>query len=610
MKKFKNLVIIALLATALTSCGSDPLSSSIGSDIGGSTIGSSISGTSTNPQPSTQPSTNPPTTHPDSTPSTSTKPSTSTTPPSVCGNNGGTLLSTVGSSTVGEKFEGQVLVTGRKGYDFYIEDQSGAGFIYMNKAATYDSIKVGDRIDVSGTIASYASAGIYQITAPTLSKLAGNCQISDPVHVSKYSELAANHMKRVAMDDLSITELKINPGSGSDSSLTVTGADKVGFTIFVHKSVTEKANIDAILGELSVGDSISINGGFADRYKNDQIAITDPSQIKAPELTFERKVELIQKGIEAAIPSTVRKSITLPTTSDYSSTITWTSSNPSLISNSGAVTRPTDSDKDVTLSYVVSIGTSSAPAKSITVTVKQYTEGESDYEYIYVDPSYEGNYYNSVEEDLRGNTLLLALDDLLDSTEAHHSDFTYKNLWNVFKYTDTSPTNSNLYYSFYTGDLLQKSEMNREHVWPNSRGGGAVEDDPHMIRPANTQDNSGRGNAFYNEGSSYDPGSLGNNDYRGIAARIIFYAAVKGQESGLNLVDLTTDSTSNKSMGKLSTLLKWNLEYDIDATELQRNDVLFDRYNHCRNPFIDDRNYACKIWGEYNDNTRRVCSGS
>ena len=81
------------------------------------------------------------------------------------------------------------------------------------------------------------------------------------------------------------------------------------------------------------------------------------------------------------------------------------------------------------------------------------------------------------------------------------------------------------------------------------------------LRPALTADNSGRGNDFYNQSpTSYDPGKLGNNDYRGIAARIIFYCAVKYQHEGLKLVDLTSDSTSNKSMGKLSTLLEWNLQ--------------------------------------------------
>jgi endonuclease I len=60
-------------------------------------------------------------------------------------------------------------------------------------------------------------------------------------------------------------------------------------------------------------------------------------------------------------------------------------------------------------------------------------------------------------------------------------------------------------------------------------------------------------------------------------------------------------------MGKLATLLAWNLTYAIDATEIQRNEALVDHWGHNRNPFIDDRNYACRIWGEVSNATRSAC---
>lgn len=139
-----------------------------------------------------------------------------------------------------------------------------------------------------------------------------------------------------------------------------------------------------------------------------------------------------------------------------------------------------------------------------------------------------------------------------------------------------------------------------------------------MVRPTYNKDNSGRGNDFFNEKpTSYDPSSLGSEKYRGIAARIIFYCAVQEYKS-LTLVDKTTDGTVNTTqgtMGKLSTLLKWNLEYPIDDTEILRNEVLSgarkvkgQSFKFNRNPFIDDRTLACKIWGDYNESTKNVCS--
>ena len=93
----------------------------------------------------------------------------------------------------------------------------------------------------------------------------------------------------------------------------------------------------------------------------------------------------------------------------------------------------------------------------------------------------------------------------------------------VFPYTDGK---DGKLYAFYRGTLASSGSMNREHVWPNSRGGNYVERDPHMVRPTLTSDNSGRGNAFYNESGNYDPGEFGAYQYRGICARIIFYCAV------------------------------------------------------------------------------------
>lgn len=225
--------------------------------------------------------------------------------------------------------------------------------------------------------------------------------------------------------------------------------------------------------------------------------------------------------------------------------------------------------------------------------------------------NYTGDYYKGISSSLTGRDLLLALDDLLDST-ARFTGFTYKKLFKYFIYTDAydyENIGNNEIASFYSGKKSYNDTnlMNREHVWPNSRGGSVVENDPHMTRPTIKAENSARGNDFFNESpTSWDPASFNNEKYRGIAARIIFYCAVKGQESGLKLVDYKTDSTANKSMGRLSTLLKWNIDYPVDDSELLRNNYLAS-LNWCRNPFIDDRNYACKIWGNTNDTTRTLC---
>ncbi|HBD06591.1 MAG TPA: hypothetical protein DCY93_04195, partial [Firmicutes bacterium] len=396
----------------------------------------------------------------------------------------------------------------------------------------------------------------------------------------------------------------------NDSFIDVSdGTNTIQIYISKRLDSTVRSSIDALLGQLAVGSKLAVNGAFADYYKKPQIALTNASQVVLEGLDFNAKVAFVEaSSINNLKDMRVRTNINLPTSGEYGATIKWESSNTELISNTGVVTRPTDADKTVTLSYTITIDGKTTSKKSITVTVLKFAEGVADYEYTYVEPNYNGNYYTSIDDDARGDTLKMSLYNLLAKTNMP-SNFSYKNLWDIFPDTDGVPGRSGYYYAFYTGKETARGDMNREHVWPDSRGGNYAERDPHMVRPALSADNSGRGNAFYNLGSNYDPGSLGNNNYRGIAARIIFYCAVKYQNNGLNLVDKTTDSTGNLSMGKLSTLLEWNLEYDIDKTEIQRNEALYTKYNWVRNPFIDDRNYACKIWGNVNSTTRAVCGG-
>ena len=133
-----------------------------------------------------------------------------------------------------------------------------------------------------------------------------------------------------------------------------------------------------------------------------------------------------------------------------------------------------------------------------------------------------------------------------------------------------------------------------------------------MTRPTLTNENGSRGNAFFVENSKsqtsgWDPAmeSFGQEYYRGITARIVFYCVIAS--TSLSLVDTNNDNSKNKTMGKLSTLLDWNYRYDIHETEIRRNDAA-EKIQGNRNPFIDDRSYACSVFKNYNSSTQQVCA--
>lgn len=603
MKKFKTLLSTLILLSLLSACnGTNNSSTTNSSNSSNTTISTSSSTTnsSTTSKDSSSSSTNTSSTNPSSSSTSSSSSLTSSAPINT--------KDKLKDIVVGNSFNGDVVIAGKRGNDFYVEDQTGYAFVYLNNNSDYKELQIGDQVNLQGKIVEFTNAGIIQIsTVTSMTKLKSNCALRSINKVENFDQIDSYRMGRIAIDNVVLESKTINSGS-TDSSLKISKNGKT-LTIFIGKRLDSqvKNDIESIFNTLNTKDTFSINGAFADYYKSSQIVLTSADQIVADELSFEKKVAIVEaNSISSLNNSNVYKDISLPTSGLYNSKIEWTSSNTLIVSNSGKVTRPENGDVKVTLSYVITIDNQKTTSKNITVNVKQ--KGNTNYEYVYVEPNYSGTYYNQISDELRGKDLLLQLDNLLDSTSHPTINFTYKGLMSeVFPYTDGK---DGKLYAFYRGTLASSGSMNREHVWPNSRGGNYVERDPHMVRPTLTSDNSGRGNAFYNESGNYDPGEFGAYQYRGICARIIFYCAVKAQENGLNLVDKNTDSTSNKSMGKLSTLLKWNLEYDIDATEIQRNDVLYTKFKHNRNPFIDDRNYACKIWGDTNAETRGVCSGN
>lgn len=244
-------------------------------------------------------------------------------------------------------------------------------------------------------------------------------------------------------------------------------------------------------------------------------------------------------------------------------------------------------------------------------------------------------YYSSIGDSLTETSLLSELRTL--NLSKRTSTVGYSSMGTTpsgqYKYTDYDPatvkydSNGQPYgtkiLSFYSGTSC--TSWNREHVWPNSRGGGDggsagtpyPDADIFMPRPTIAAENSNRGNSKYVEGLSHssngwDPVEAFGVDncymgtgIRGECARIIFYCMTVN--ANLVLDDTATGGTTGKTMGKLSDLLKWNLDNPVNPREINRQSG--GQYlQGNRNAFVDHPEYACKIWGNYNDATRAICS--
>ncbi len=155
---------------------------------------------------------------------------------------------------------------------------------------------------------------------------------------------------------------------------------------------------------------------------------------------------------------------------------------------------------------------------------------------------------------------------------------------------DNSTTFIPFYHEAKQGQQTTYSSCNREHTWPDSRGGGMFDDDP----------------VFYGVGSGeWDPSSCGYEGARGESARIILYCAVAYYNKGVRLTNNPADGTDKHTMGTLKTLLKWNREYQPTDFERTVNRRL-DNMGYRRNPFVDHPEYADYIW---DDNGFRISQG-
>ncbi|WP_026424398.1 endonuclease [Actinokineospora inagensis] len=197
----------------------------------------------------------------------------------------------------------------------------------------------------------------------------------------------------------------------------------------------------------------------------------------------------------------------------------------------------------------------------------------------------------------------------------------YDQVWDALKVTDQDPANSNNVIEIYSGRSISKAssgggahDWNREHVWAKSHGDFGTATGPgtdlHHLRPEDVTVNSERGNKDFDNGGSTVADAPGNKTdadsweprdaVKGDIARMIFYMAVRYQ-GGDGFPDLEVDDTVNNGtqpyMGKLSTLRQWNAQDPPDDFERHRNQVIYDTYQHNRNPFIDHPEWVASIFG-------------
>ncbi|NKE59926.1 ribonuclease [Lentzea sp. PSKA42] len=213
-----------------------------------------------------------------------------------------------------------------------------------------------------------------------------------------------------------------------------------------------------------------------------------------------------------------------------------------------------------------------------------------------------------------------ALKTALNGIIRNQTKLSYDAVWDALKATDQDPSNSNNVILLYSGTSRSKSlngggseNWNREHVWAKSHGDFGTATGPgtdiHHLRPEDVDVNADRGNLDFDNGGTPNteaPSNRADADswepraaVKGDVARMLFYMAVRyeGTDGFANLeLNNSVNNGTAPYHGKLSVLLQWHQQDPPDAFEKRRNQLIYDSYQHNRNPFIDHPEWVASIW--------------
>ena len=345
---------------------------------------------------------------------------------------------------------------------------------------------------------------------------------------------------------------------------------------------SKKQAIKAKMNSLEIGVTIKVTGNVV---ANEDSHVLYVSEVEALETDGVLNLSDLEKVINTylilPVGGVVKQNIILPTklTLIDGITITWSSNNTNVISNTGVVTT-SPTDVNVRLTYIIKLGTN------------EIKNGYIDY---IVSESVDFTGYYASLKGLSGNALKSELTRIVSSMK----NVSYDDARYILDDSDADPNKEGNVILIYnrasvSGKWDGGTTWNREHIWPQSKLGNASMSDLHNLKPANERINSSRGNNPFASGSGayghVTGGWFPGEEDKGDVARIVLYMNIRW---GLEI--------NTGGIGSLATFIAWHNADPVDDFEKNRNEVIYANQNN-RNPFIDYPDLVDEIYGSIVNN--------
>jgi endonuclease I len=450
----------------------------------------------------------------------------------------------------------------------FFEDQTSAIEVLLDQTEL-SSLSIGYQYILKGDI----TLSTYKVLSNVTSIEKGIYQPINPTSVTA-STAGLNQSRYIYLTGL----VKKDYTTGSLEVVTANGS--------IH--ILNKTTSDLFLNA-KLGQEVSLNGVVYYDGQSAEILILNALEFELRafnETVLSDKI-LTQLGLTDGM--TITNSIILLNTDPlFELSVSYTSSHPTILSNTGQVITP-EVDTLVTLTYVIKQGLTTILTGSIQLDILSTPA---------LTP-----YYQSAQG-LTGGALLAELTKIISR---NYNGISYSATNKVLEIADKHPS-GNGYLGIY--DHVSITSYNKEHVWPQSSFSKAspYKSDMHHLRISNVSTNETRSNYYFNNptsptsdwqvGSSrFFPGDLDKGDI----ARMLMYMAVRYRNDNFRLIIAESGRTSegkSRTMGNLAVLYDWHISDPVDAFEENRNDVIFGTQNN-RNPFIDHPELFHDVWSYF-----------
>lgn len=225
-----------------------------------------------------------------------------------------------------------------------------------------------------------------------------------------------------------------------------------------------------------------------------------------------------------------------------------------------------------------------------------------------------GNYYAAVGSET-GEALRNKLKTITNGAQVSYD-------WSRYEAADEAEGVSDSVLLIYSRQVVKKSAhvsgstgWNREHTYPQSKIGSPATSDNHHIFADDNKTNSIRGNKLFGEVAEIPANKVvdgyGNlTDNYTTSSYFMPNAPARGEVARATMyLNMQYNYAITSNFQSVALMLKWHLENPVSNREIYRNNTVYTLQKN-RNPFIDNPQYACLIWGDTNSATQNLCAPS